>query len=71
MAIKQNETLKITNEMSLYLRYLHQKGNITCKVLSRHYPQYAVRSIYRHAKKKSLLKSLLMVEKQIRENHQK
>ena len=71
MAIKQNETLKITNEMSLYLRYLHQKGNITCKLLSRHYSQYAVRSIYRHVKKKSLLKSLLMVEKQIRENHQK
>ena len=56
MAIKQNETLKITNEMSLYLRYLHQKGNITCKVLSRHYPQYPVRSIYRHAKKKISVK---------------
>ena len=56
MASKQNETLKITNEMSLYLRFLHQEGNITCKELSRRYPQYAVRSIYRHAKKEISVK---------------
>ena len=45
MASKQTETLKITSEMSLYLRFLHQEGNITVKELSRLYPQYAVRSI--------------------------
>ena len=56
MASKQNETLKITNEMSLYLRFLHQEGNITCKELLRRYPQYAVRSIYRYAKKEIFVK---------------
>ena len=54
MASKQNETLKITNEMSLYFRFLHQEGNITCKELSRRYPQYAVRSVYHLAKKISV-----------------
>ena len=34
MASKQNETLKITNEMSLYLRFLLQEGNIICKELT-------------------------------------
>ena len=51
MASKQNKTLKITNEMSLYLRFLHQEGNITCKELSRRYHQYAVPNVYRYAKK--------------------
>ena len=56
MASKQNETLKITNEMSLYLRSLHQEGNITSKELSMCYSQYAVLSIYRHAKKEISVK---------------
>ena len=34
MASKQNETLKITNVMSLYLRFLLQEGNIICKELT-------------------------------------
>ena len=53
MVSQQNETLKITNEVSLYLRFLHQEGNIICKELSRRYSQYAVPSIYRHVKEKS------------------
>ena len=52
----ENETLKITNEMSLYLRFFHQEGIITCKELSSCYPQYAAQSIYRQAKKKISVK---------------
>ena len=59
MASKQNETLKITNEMSLHLRFSDQEGNITCKELSRRYPQYAVRSINLHAKKEISVKMLI------------
>ena len=51
MANKQNKTQKITNEMSLYLRFLHQEGNTSCRALSYRYSQFARRSIYRHAKK--------------------
>ena len=55
MASKQKKT-KITNEMSLYLRFLHQEGSVSVKELCRRYPKYAVRSIYRHAKKKISIK---------------
>jgi len=37
--------------MSLYMRYLHQEGNVSCQEIKRRYPQYALRSIYRHARK--------------------
>ena len=63
MASKQNEILKITNEMSLYLKFLHQEGNIICKELLRRYSQYAVRSIYRHAKKEISVKMPIDVRK--------
>ena len=59
IASKQNETLKITNEISLHLRFSDQEGNITCKELSRRYPQYAVRSINRHAKEEISVKLLI------------
>ena len=49
---KQNQSVKISNEMSLYLRYLHQEGSVSCKELKEHYPMFASRSIYRHARKK-------------------
>ena len=52
MASKQNKTAKISHQMSLYLRFLHQEGKISCKELKCRYPNYALRSIYRHAKKK-------------------
>ena len=39
--------MKVTNEMSLYLRFLHQEGHVS----KQRYPNYALRSIYRHAKK--------------------
>jgi len=37
--------------MSLYLRMLHQENGVTKAELNRRYPQYATRSIYRHASK--------------------
>ena len=43
--------MKITNEMSLYLRFLHQDGHVSCKESKQRYPNYALRSIYQHAKK--------------------
>lgn len=39
------------SDVSIYLRYLHHEGRIPCSELVRRYPQYAPRSIYRHAKK--------------------
>ena len=48
--------MKITNKMSLYLRFLHQEGHVSCKELKQRYPNYALRSIYRHAKKKITVK---------------
>jgi transposase len=38
--------------MSIYLRYLHHEGGISCSELVKRYPQYAPRSVYRHAKKR-------------------
>ena len=43
---------KNTSDMSIYLRYLHHEGGIPCSELVKRYPQYAPRSIYRHAKKR-------------------
>ena len=37
--------------MSVYMRYLHQESKIRCCELVKRYPQYAPRSIYRHAQK--------------------
>ena len=44
--------------MSLYLRFLHQEDHISCKELKQRYRNYGLRSIYRHAKKKIILKML-------------
>ena len=40
---------KIDRNLSIYLKYLHQEGNISKAELARRYPEYAQRSIYRHA----------------------
>ena len=42
---------KIDATFSIYLRYLHQEGNVSKVELVRRYPDYAPRSIYRHASK--------------------
>ena len=43
--------VKISNNMSIYLRCLHQECKIKCSELIKRYPQYAPQSIYRHVKK--------------------
>ena len=40
---------KIPKDVSIYLRYLHQHGGVTGKELLNRFPQYARRSVYRHA----------------------
>ena len=42
---------KIPSDVSIFLRYIHQEGGVAYSELVRRYPQYAPRSIYRHAKK--------------------
>ena len=73
MASKQNETLKITNEMSLYLRFLHQeeKGTSLTRSFQGVTLNIQIEVFTATQKKKSLLKCLLMAEKQIRDDHQK
>ena len=41
---------KIPNDVSIYLRYLHQESGIKISQLVKRYSQYSERSIYRHAK---------------------
>ena len=48
--------MKITNELSLYSRFLYQEGHISCKELKQLYPNCLLRSIYPHAKKKFTVK---------------
>ena len=50
-----NKTEEINVRMSLYLRFLHQEGEVSIKELKWRYPQFAIISIYRHSKKKFLL----------------
>jgi len=42
---------KIPTDISVLLKYLHQKKNVKCSELAITFPKYAPRSIYRHAKK--------------------
>ena len=42
---------KIPSDVSIFLRYIHQEDGAACSELVRRNPQYAPRSIYRHAKK--------------------
>lgn len=42
---------KIDTRMSLYIKVLHQEGGVSCKEIKKRFPQYALRSIYRHSKK--------------------
>jgi hypothetical protein len=50
---KQNKTTKRKIDMRahLYMRALHQEANLTIKQIHSRFPQYALRSIYRHAKR--------------------
>ena len=43
--------LKIPQEKSIYMKYLHQHGGIKISHIVKQYTQFAERSIYRHCKK--------------------
>ena len=43
-------TLRVSHELSIYLRYIHQ--NLSIISLSRRYPHFSLPTIWRHATKK-------------------
>ena len=43
--------LKISQETTIYMGYLHQHGGMKISHIVKQYPQFAERSIYRHCKK--------------------
>ena len=45
-------TLKVSPDLSIYLRYLHKDQNISIRSLSQRYPQFSSLTIWRHATKK-------------------
>lgn len=49
--MKHNKNIKISNEMSIYLRFLHHEKNMSCMQIKQRFPKYALRSIHRHCKK--------------------
>ena len=51
MSKNKKTTTKIGLTMSIYLRMLHQENNVSKAELARRYPQFAARSVYRHAGK--------------------
>ena len=53
--IPNNESEKTNVGMSSYFRFLHQEGKVLIKEFMWRYLQFAVRSIYRYAKRNPLL----------------
>ena len=49
--MKSKTTKTIDQRMSMYIRVLHQEGKVSCGEIKRRFPCFALRSIYRHAKK--------------------
>ena len=50
--VNEKAILRVTYELSIYLRYLHQDPNLSIRPLSRRYPQFSLPTIWRHATKK-------------------
>ena len=50
--VNKRATLRVSPELSIYLRYLHQDQNVSIRSLSRRYPQFSLPTIWRHATKK-------------------
>ena len=50
--VKKKATLRVSTELSIYLRYLHQDQNVSIRSLSRRYPQLCLPTIWRHATEK-------------------
>ena len=50
--VNKKDSLRVSHELSIYLRYLHHKQNLSIRCLSRRYPQFSLPTIWRHATKK-------------------
>ena len=50
--VKKKSNLRVSHELSIYLRHLHQDQNLSIRTLSRRYPQFSIPTIWRHATKK-------------------
>ena len=50
--VSKNATLRVSHELSIYLRHLHQEQNLSIRSLSQRYPQFCLAPIWRHATKK-------------------
>ena len=51
--VNKKDSLRVSYELSIYLRYLHHKQNLSIRCLSRRYPQFSLPTIWRHATKKN------------------
>ena len=51
--VNKKASLRVSHELSIYLRYLHQGQNLPIRSLSQRYPQFSPPTIWRHATKKS------------------
>ena len=50
--VSKKTSLRVSHELSIYLRYLHHDRNLSIKSLSRKYPQFSLPTIWGHATKK-------------------
>ena len=50
--VNKKTNLRVSHELSIYLRYLHQDQNLSIRSLSRRYPQFSLQTNGRHATKK-------------------
>ena len=50
--VNKKATVRMSHELSIHLRYLHQDQNVSISSLSQRYPQFSLPTIWRHATKK-------------------
>ena len=50
--VNKKGSLRLSYELKIYLRYLHQHQNLSIRSLSQRYPQFSLPTIWRHATKK-------------------
>ena len=50
--VNKKATLRVSHELGIYLRYLHQDQNLSIRSLSRRYLQFSLPTTWRHATKK-------------------
>ena len=50
--VNKKASLRVSHELSIYLRYLQQDQNLSNRTLTRRYPQFSLPTIWRHTTKK-------------------